>query len=86
MYYILLRKDIDRDKILWFMKENGIQAISHYVPLHNSPAGKKFGQSSGNLKTTESIANRIIRMPMWLGLTKNQIEYVVNTLERALLS
>lgn len=86
MYYILLRNDVDRDKIIKIMKENGIQAISHYVPLHNSPAGKKFGQSSGNLKTTESIANRIIRMPIWLGLTENQIEYVVNTLERALLS
>jgi dTDP-4-amino-4,6-dideoxygalactose transaminase len=85
MYYILLPKDQDRDKIIQYMKENGIQTISHYVPLHNSPAGKRFGKSSGSLAVTESVSDRILRMPMWVGLTESQIEYIVNTLEQALV-
>ena len=80
MYYILLAPEIDRQQVLDELKRNGIGAVFHYVPLHSSPAGMRFGRSHGDLSLTTSISQRLIRLPMWLGLNEAQQQRVVDVL------
>jgi len=84
MYYLLLREDMDRALVLSQLKEAGIGAVFHYVPLHESPGGVKFGRSAGDLKVTTAQAERLIRLPMWVGLSISQQERVVDTLQKAI--
>lgn len=76
MYYILVSNLDQRTKLLEFLKEKGIYAVFHYVPLHSSPAGQKFGKVSGELKLTNEVNDRLIRLPIWVGLTLQDIEYI----------
>jgi dTDP-4-amino-4,6-dideoxygalactose transaminase len=80
MYYILLRSETDRQKVLAGLKENGIHAVFHYVPLHSSPAGLRFGRAHGDLSGTTSLSQRLVRLPMWLGLSEAQQQRVCETL------
>ncbi|WP_028448704.1 dTDP-4-amino-4,6-dideoxygalactose transaminase [Chitinibacter tainanensis] len=84
MYYVLLASGIDRDRVLHYMKQAGVDALFHYVPLHSSPAGKSFGRLDGALKVTEFQSSRLIRLPLWIGLTKMQQSEVVQVLAAAL--
>ena len=68
LYYLLLRDLQDRTQFIETLKDQGINCVFHYVPLHSSPAGKKYGRVSGNLSVTESISERLVRLPMWVGL------------------
>jgi dTDP-4-amino-4,6-dideoxygalactose transaminase len=80
LYYILLAPEIDRQAVLDELKRQGIGAVFHYVPLHSSPAGIRFGRSHGNLSLTTSLSQRLIRLPMWLGLMEAQQQRVVDAL------
>jgi dTDP-4-amino-4,6-dideoxygalactose transaminase len=80
MYYILLQSETDRAKVLAGLKENGIGAVFHYVPLHSSPAGLRFGRAHGDLSRTTSLSQRLVRLPMWLGLSEAQQQRVCETL------
>ncbi len=84
MYYVLLSSEFSRDKVLQKMKDEGIGAIFHYIPLHSAPAGKKYGRVSGEMKNTDSCAERVIRLPLWIGLSQTQQQKVVTTLENAI--
>jgi dTDP-4-amino-4,6-dideoxygalactose transaminase len=77
MYYVLLAPEVDRQKVLDSLKRNGIASVFHYVPLHASPAGQRFGRAHGYLEMTESLSERLIRLPLWLGLTEEQQRRVV---------
>jgi len=50
------------------LREEGIQAIFHYIPLHASPAGKKYGRTAGTLERTEDLSARVLRLPLWIGM------------------
>jgi dTDP-4-amino-4,6-dideoxygalactose transaminase len=76
MYYILVSNLDQRTGLLAFLKEKEIHAVFHYVPLHSSPAGKRFGRTVGKLSITDSISHRLIRLPFWVGLTQANIEYI----------
>ena len=67
------------------MKQSGIEAVFHYVPLHNSPAGKRYGRVSGELPYTIDLSQRIIRLPLWGELSEDDIAYVIESLEMALV-
>lgn len=54
------------------MNERGVKAVFHYVPLHSSPAGKKYGRTSGELRHTGNLADRLLRLPLWVGLGEAQ--------------
>lgn len=73
-----------RDKILAQLREVGVQATSHYVPLHSAPAGLKFGKTVGDLSGTTDLAGRLIRLPMYFDLKDSEVEYVVENLGKAL--
>ena len=68
MYYLLLPDLAIRTAFIDDMRKNGIATVFHYIPLHGSPAGKKFGRSHGELPVTEDLADRLVRLPLWVGL------------------
>lgn len=84
MYYVVLSPEIDRQAILDEFKRNDINSVFHYVPLHSSPAGQRYGRAHGDLVVTDSVAERLIRLPLWVGLTWAQQGKVVEVLNRAL--
>jgi len=84
IYYVVLDKLINRARILEYMNKKGVNAISHYVPLHSSPAGKKYGRVSGGMKVTNQNANSLIRLPLWVGMTDGEINEVVNVFKSSL--
>jgi len=81
MYYILLSPEIDRDGLLSEMNKRGVNSVFHYVPLHSSPAGMRYGRASGALPVTDSTSARLVRLPLWFGLTYEQQLRVVEVLE-----
>lgn len=72
MYYILLPSHEGRDKLISKLKDEGINAVFHYVPLHSSPAGLRFSKTSGDLLLTDDISDRLLRLPLWCGLEDHQ--------------
>ena len=84
MYYIVLALGIDRRTILDALSRNGIGAVFHYVPLHSSPAGLHYGRAHGDLAVTTSVSQRLIRLPLWIGLTQAQQERVCEVFKEAL--
>jgi len=76
MYYVLLSPGVDRQEVLKEMKFNEVGAVFHYVPLHSSPAGLKFGRAHGDMKNTNELSERLIRLPLWVGMTEAQQDKV----------
>ncbi|MEA1051634.1 dTDP-4-amino-4,6-dideoxygalactose transaminase [Lamprobacter modestohalophilus] len=83
MYYLLLPSLEVRTAFMAIMRKRGVSSVFHYVPLHSSPAGRKYGRISGDMAVTDEVSDRLIRLPLWIGLDKNmdllfeQIEYVL---------
>jgi len=80
IYYILLNSLKEREQTLKKLKKKGVNAVFHYVPLHNSPMGKKYGTSSGQMPITKDISERILRLPLFMGLTARQQSMIANLL------
>ncbi len=77
MFYLLLADGPSRDRLIAQLAARGIQAVSHYVPLHESPMGRLHGRVSGSLATTESASRRLLRLPCFYGLTESQQDEVI---------
>jgi len=84
MYYGLLAEGIYRNAVLNLMKQKEINAVFHYVPLHFSFAGQRYGRVSGKLSNTNSLSERLICLPLWLGLTEFQQSNIIKVLTRAI--
>ncbi len=84
MYYVLLAPEIDRDRILGELKSHGIHSVFHYVPLHSSPAGQRYGRASGTMDITANAAERLIRLPLWMEIEESQQDQVAEILAKAL--
>ena len=76
MYYLLLPDLARRTRFIETLKAAGIHSVFHYVPLHSSPGGVRFGRTGSPLPVTQSISERIVRLPLWIGLEPQQ-DYVV---------
>jgi dTDP-4-amino-4,6-dideoxygalactose transaminase len=70
MFYILLRDEKSREGLATFLRERGIQAVSHYVPLHLSPMGRRWGYVDGSLPVTEDLSARLLRLPLFYTLSE----------------
>lgn len=75
MYYLLLPDLDSRTALIEKLKACGIDALFHYVPLHSSPAGRKYG-NYGDLLLTQELSDRLIRLPLWVGMA-DSVEYVI---------
>lgn len=76
MYYLLLSDLATRSAFIDHMRQKEIATVFHYVPLHSSPAGERFGRAHGDLSVTLDLADRLVRLPLWLGL-EEQVEPVI---------
>ncbi len=76
IYYLMARSLDERTKLIEFMKAAGVSPAFHYVPLHSSPAGKKYGRTSGDLDITTNLSERLVRLPVWASMTKQDQERV----------
>ena len=74
MFYLKAENLEIRTKLISFLKENGVMAVFHYVPLHSAPAGKKFGEFVGEDKYTTKESDRLLRLPMYYGLSESEID------------
>ena len=70
MFYVLLQDLAARTRLIAHLKARGIHSVFHYVPLHSSPAGRKFGRAAGPMAVTDSVSNRLLRLPLYYGLTE----------------
>ena len=77
MYYLLLPSRRGRDQLIRRLAERNINAVFHYVPLHSSPAGRRYGRVHGSLEVTDEISGRLVRLPLWNGMTRDMIDRVV---------
>jgi dTDP-4-amino-4,6-dideoxygalactose transaminase len=84
MYYALLSPVINRQKVLDELNRHNICSVFHYVPLHSSPAGRRYAKTHGNLEVTETLSERLIRLPLWVGLTRTQQDRVIDILKVAI--
>ena len=76
MFYIKAKDIAERSRLIAFLKENGISAVFHYIPLHSSPAGQDFGRFHGEDKYTTKESERLLRLPMYYGLTSEEVTFV----------
>lgn len=81
MFYIKAKNLEERTKLISYLKSNGIGSVFHYVPLHSAPAGKKYGTFFGEDKYTTSESERLVRLPMYFGLKKENTEYIVEKIK-----
>ena len=84
MYYILLDSLEQRTALMARLKEERVTSVFHYVPLHNSPAGLKYGRVHGEMIHTEDIADRLLRLPLWIGLTAFDLTRVIDAISSAI--
>lgn len=77
MYYLLLPHLEARTAFIESMRQKGISTVFHYVPLHRSPAGLRFGRAIGDLPVTLEAADRLVRLPLWVGLEENLDEVIL---------
>jgi dTDP-4-amino-4,6-dideoxygalactose transaminase len=76
MYYLLLRDLADRTDFIAAMSRHDINCVFHYVPLHSSSQGLLTGRAEGNLSQTEGLSDRLVRLPLWVGLEENQARVI----------
>lgn len=84
MYFIVLPNRIIRDKLMDKLKEKGVSAVFHYIPLHTSPMGIKLGCKNGDLPVTEEYADRILRLPLYYDLTEEEQVYICDSVKEIL--
>lgn len=77
MFYIKAKDLEERTKLITFLKENGVNAVFHYIPLHNAPAGLKYGEFVGEDKYTTKESERLVRLPLYFGMAEQDIDKVI---------
>jgi len=85
LFYILLNDMEARTALMAHLKQNGMQAVFHYIPLHSSPMGKKFGYRANDLPITEELSGRLLRLPFYCDVTEEEqlrvVQHIANFIE-----
>jgi dTDP-4-amino-4,6-dideoxygalactose transaminase len=84
MYYLLLPNPEARSVLLKSLNAAGINAVFHYIPLHSSPAGKRYGRPHGQLSRTNHLSDCLVRLPLWVGMTDEDVTRVVESVYHGL--
>ncbi len=84
MFYILLKDQQVRSGLIEHLKSNAVLAVFHYVPLHNSPMGRKLGCDNAELPVTQSVSERLLRLPLYCGLDETDVGFVCDLLDEFL--
>ena len=83
MYYLLFENSKKRDFFIQECKKEGVHCVFHYIPLHSSPAGQKYGKVSGKMLNTDYISGSLVRLPLWVGL-EDHLPGVFNALSKVM--
>mgnify|MGYP001289849976 CR=1 FL=1 len=83
MYYVLFENENKRNDFMNLTFKMEVNCVFHYIPLHSSPAGKRYGKVNGKMNVTDNISSRLLRMPLWVGIEKHQ-KKIFNIFEKAL--
>lgn len=83
IYYILLADLEARTEFISLLAQDGVHAVFHYVPLHSSPAGRRYCRASGELGSTEGAGARLVRLPLWVGMPAEDVDHVIASTRRA---
>lgn len=78
MFFIKCKDLEERTRFIDFMKEKDILCVFHYIPLHTAPAGEKFGEFFGEDEYTTTESDRLVRLPMFFSLTKDETDYIIS--------
>lgn len=81
MFYIKTKDLAERTALISFLKENGILAVFHYIPLHSAPAGLKYARFHGEDKYTTKESERLCRLPMFYKLTAEEVSYITQKIK-----
>jgi dTDP-4-amino-4,6-dideoxygalactose transaminase len=81
MYYLLFPGLPERTAFIQYMKERGIMCVFHYLPLHLSPMGERFGGKAGDCPVTEDISDRLVRLPFYTGMTAEEQARVIAAIQ-----
>ena len=81
IFYIKAKDLEERTELLSYLKENGVGAVFHYIPLHSAPAGKKYGRFVGEDRYTTKESERLVRLPMYYGITEEETVFVVEKIK-----
>jgi len=84
MFYVLVSDLAARSRLIEYLNENGVNAVFHYVPLHSSVAGRRFGRAVGPMTLTNDLADRVVRLPLWVGMDQNDVDRVADLVGRGL--
>jgi len=84
MFYVLVQDLGVRTRLLQALSQNGINAVFHYVPLHSSAAGVTFGRAHGSMANTDALSERLVRLPLWVGMEPSDVDWVVSIVDSAL--
>ena len=82
IFYVKTRNLDERTRLINYMKDNDILAVFHYIPLHQAPAGKMFGEFRGEDKYTTKESERLVRLPLYFDLDENTQSYIISTLKK----
>jgi dTDP-4-amino-4,6-dideoxygalactose transaminase len=77
LFYVLVEDLRTRTRLIEHLKQHGIHAVFHYVPLHTSPVGEAMGYRAGMLPVTEHCADRLVRLPLYAGLRDDEVDRIV---------
>lgn len=81
MYYLLLPDLEKRTQFIQALKDNQIYTVFHYIPLHSAPAGLKFSKFHGDMSNTNSLSDRLVRLPLWVGLDEH-LERIISYIKK----
>jgi dTDP-4-amino-4,6-dideoxygalactose transaminase len=77
MYYLLVEDIETRAALIGDLARRNINAVFHYVPLHSSPAGRRYGRAVGDLQVTNSVSDCLVRLPLWAGMDDSEVQRVI---------
>jgi dTDP-4-amino-4,6-dideoxygalactose transaminase len=78
LFYVLLPTETQRDATLQALGKCGVHAVFHYLTLHDSPAGRRFGRLGGPVPVSVDVSARLLRLPLWAGLGEERTQTVVD--------
>jgi dTDP-4-amino-4,6-dideoxygalactose transaminase len=78
LFYLLMPDGETRDRMIEALARRDVHAVFHYLPLHSSPAGRRFGRLGGDVSVTERVSARLLRLPLWAGLGDARVQHVID--------
>ena len=81
VFFVVMPSLEKRDALLDHLRANGVIGTFHYVPLHSSPAGIKYGRTHGSMEKTKAFSERLVRLPLWPGMSDEQVNRVLDTMK-----